>query len=68
MKDIEAQIKDLGDITGHTLWVTLPKRISVSELDRFQVRLKKALPEGVTAICGTDEMTVKAILDDRAKK
>lgn len=67
MKSIEAQIEDLGDLTGHTLWVKVPMGVSRQEMIDLRLRLKTALPRGVGAIVGTDDMTIKAIADKVAK-
>ena len=67
MGDIKVQIEDLGDLTGHTLLVTLPKNVTRQDSIRIRDQLHSVLPKGVEAIIATDEMKIKAIVEERAK-
>lgn len=56
--NIKAQIEDLGDISGHTLVVTLPI-ISEEQMTRIRNNLTDMLPDDVTIIVTVDDVKIE---------
>ncbi len=52
------QVEDLGDISGHTLVVTVPTHLSAGMVARFRDRLNNALPDDVHLIVATDDVKI----------
>ncbi len=65
-----AFIKDLGDLKGHTLLVTLPKNVTDGMREHIRNRLLTVMPPDCHAIIVANDVTVEKVEDalDRLKR